>query len=134
MEGVETAFSAAQALLERTNLQQLCKAGQKIVLLEHNQTIADALKSLSKAQILSGPMVRGKGCRGSRLRVCAAQQSGGRLRPGPLHGSHEGSTAVRGSLLTCTLILRLRRVLEMPLCAIVHHLAARTFCARATRQ
>ncbi|KAL4418674.1 hypothetical protein ABPG77_010621 [Micractinium sp. CCAP 211/92] len=57
MEGVETAFSAAQALLERTSVQELCKASQKIVLLEHNQTIGDALKSLSKSQILSAPMV-----------------------------------------------------------------------------
>ncbi len=60
MEGVETAFSASQALLERTSVQELCKAGQKIVLLEHNQTFGDALKSLSKSQILSAPMVRGE--------------------------------------------------------------------------
>lgn len=54
---METAFSGAQALLERTNVQELCKAGQKVVLLEHNQTISDALKSMSKSQILSAPMV-----------------------------------------------------------------------------
>ena len=61
---METAFSGAQALLERTNVQELCKAGQKVVLLEHNQTISDALKSMSKSQILSAPMVRMEGAPG----------------------------------------------------------------------
>ncbi|PSC68984.1 CBS domain [Micractinium conductrix] len=54
---VETAFGPAQALLERTKLGALCKAGQKIVLLEHNQTVGEALKSLAKNEILSAPMV-----------------------------------------------------------------------------
>ena len=56
---VETAFGPAQALLERTKLGALCKAGQKIVLLEHNQTVGEALKSLAKNEILSAPMVGG---------------------------------------------------------------------------
>lgn len=76
MEGVETAFSAAQALLERTSVQDLCKAGQKIVLLEHNQTIGDALKSLSKSQILSAPMVRGEAQLGDLVRVGTARMRG----------------------------------------------------------
>lgn len=33
-----------QAILERTPLAQLVKPDQKIVLLEHNMTVADALK------------------------------------------------------------------------------------------
>jgi hypothetical protein len=52
-----TDFSAAQKLLESTNLTELCKKDQKIVLLEHNTTIGDALKTLAKHNILSAPMV-----------------------------------------------------------------------------
>lgn len=52
-----TDFSAAQKLLESTNLSELCKKDQKIVLLEHNTTIGDALKTLAKHNILSAPMV-----------------------------------------------------------------------------
>ncbi|KAL4421528.1 hypothetical protein ABPG75_010819 [Micractinium tetrahymenae] len=57
MEGVDTAFSTAQALLESTNVEELCRTGQKIILLEHNQTVGDALKTLAKSEILSAPMV-----------------------------------------------------------------------------
>lgn len=45
------------ALLERTKLSDLCKSNQKVVLLEHNLTIGDALKKLAKHKILSAPMV-----------------------------------------------------------------------------
>lgn len=38
-------------------VSDITKPNQKIVLLEHNQTIGDALKTLAKAQILSAPMV-----------------------------------------------------------------------------
>lgn len=53
----ETAFSSIQALLELTKVTDVCKAGQKIVLLEHNQTIGEALKALARHEILSAPMV-----------------------------------------------------------------------------
>ena len=57
-------LGSAQTLLERTKLVDICKS-QQIVLLEHNQTVGDALKTLARNQILSAPMVSGR--RGLRL-------------------------------------------------------------------
>ena len=51
-------LSSAQVLLEQIKLADICKK-QQIVLLEHNQTVGEALKTLAKNQILSAPMVRG---------------------------------------------------------------------------
>ncbi|EFN59772.1 hypothetical protein CHLNCDRAFT_133443 [Chlorella variabilis] len=50
-------WAGAQRLLSNTKVSDVCKTGQKIVLLEHNQTIGDALKTLAKNGILSAPMV-----------------------------------------------------------------------------
>ena len=40
-----TAMGSITELLERTKLSDLCKSNQKVVLLEHNLTIGDALKA-----------------------------------------------------------------------------------------
>ena len=42
-------------------LQHTLRQDQKIVLLEHNTTIGDALKTLAKHNILSAPMASGQG-------------------------------------------------------------------------
>lgn len=42
-------------------LQHTPPQDQKIVLLEHNTTIGDALKTLAKHNILSAPMASGRG-------------------------------------------------------------------------
>ena len=57
-------LSSAQVLLENTKLADICRQ-QQIVLLEHNQTVGEALKTLANNQILSAPMV-------SRARGAAA--------------------------------------------------------------
>ena len=51
-------LSSAQVLLEQTELADICRQ-QQIVLLEHNQTVGEGLKTLAKNQILSAPMVSG---------------------------------------------------------------------------
>lgn len=61
--------SVAPQLLEATKIEDVCKKDQKIVLLEHNQTISEALKALAKHNILSAPMVGGAGGRACRSRL-----------------------------------------------------------------
>ena len=46
-----------QDLLSRTKLADIVKPDQKIVLLEHNATVGDALKTLAQHHILSAPMI-----------------------------------------------------------------------------
>ena len=52
-------FSGARKILQATMLSEICKPSQHITLLEHNLTVAQALKTLAKQQILSAPMVSG---------------------------------------------------------------------------
>jgi CBS domain-containing protein len=48
---------ALQSLLKRTTIADIAKPGQQVVLLEHNKTVGEALKTLSQHKILSAPMV-----------------------------------------------------------------------------
>ncbi|KAI3429675.1 hypothetical protein D9Q98_005760 [Chlorella vulgaris] len=53
----ETEMSPAESLLKRTTIADIAKPGQQVVLLEHNKTVGEALKTLSQHKILSAPMV-----------------------------------------------------------------------------
>eukprot|EP00882_Tetradesmus_deserticola_P002217 GHRQ01002369.1.p1 GENE.GHRQ01002369.1~~GHRQ01002369.1.p1 ORF type:complete len:201 (+),score=44.80 GHRQ01002369.1:209-811(+) len=56
MSGENRTMDALQQLLSESKLSSLVEK-QEIVLLEHNQTVAEALKTLARHKILSAPLV-----------------------------------------------------------------------------